>query len=1268
MPENTSVNLSKQLTQEAAFAALFYKDQTIIFQDKVDGLPIHRRTPFGKVDLPIFCLNPFPNYKHTRRQTKNLLYRQGFTLEFDLLPLEFQKEWLYSIIPNPTVAVFSGNKSIHFLLTSTTPLNKQTGEEKEIIDLFKKTFPFVDFGVLVDPVKMCRVPGAIRPDNGKEQTILSIGPKFVPSLLIAHLKKYTQGIKKVPRKANANIDDLRRGNKKITHIVNGQKVSVELPLDQDDRKNLWRGLLRDLVFCGYTLSQDSYVYKAMLVLSNLMPENFQLDAEIETARQDVRQAEINKQAVRDYPKHAENTANLHEWIEEELKYIDIMDVLQRHTTIENEREINEDHSVFSCPLPNHADKRPSAGTYMGEKGYPLFHCSTCNITKNALQIAMEYGCLDFLSACKDVFGKLPPAWCKYCGQLIDFVANKPTNKDGTPHQCRKTLCCYCTAPIRWQDRKPVNEDGTPHICSYREPEAMDASKNNQPAQIEPDEIVAAIQAQSVTLDDFEKCEISKIQQTLEEIQQGDIITLSMATGTGKTFSMIQQGLKLASKGKNIVFITGTIANISSAVSTMKDLLGKHPEEFPGISESDLQIVVANCLAEDEELIDNIATSSKVKIMIDQGIVIKTKRTKKAKKTRAITYQKVVITTYGYAGRRGDSSYGYKQWHDMIENRVLFFDEAQILANMMKVDYPLATIYRRVGKEYHHCESCPKFAKKGDCRNCLTVYGKSAPAERTRERQWYNKFKGTNEAIIAEYVNQQESILIDIMQADPNQWQPLLDAKGSNIGNLFLYQLQSRLVPLRSVEMKENEAEADYIRSLLNTLVNPHLRQEMAIDLSTKESINIVALAERIQQAREKDEYENLNEEIKFPKQVCSSPRLCGFDSFVFWQLCGMEIREDAEKQKNGTTEPKIHKYNGAYAVVFATATFPKSILDHLYLLTQDGRFKNVKKICSAEVPAQFNVTLLSTEKRISTEKQIRIAQEILNNMPSANTLLVTGKAHDARRVDNILSHSHSKNVEFFEGRDFGGNKPSRKHCKEEERDIRTIVTYARSSIMTGENFPDYDIMIPDAEQFIPMAGIEDIKADMTPAQIQAVIILSAKQQLTQVVGRVLRSKKPLKPGETIQDDRHIVFLVHGLSFDFDIDEKLCIPGTYRHIHKTWQDKEEISVEAAFEAIKLAYEGKEPANYLKLYQQEIATKKTNALSKKQRKIAQNSQEIQAMKENIQEQQKQDNMADQWQKIQDAKNAGMTYSDIARKFNLARKERQELRERTKQLFDK
>lgn len=136
------------------------------------------KTPYGTSLSRIFTEEPHQeqyfsiNPLRVSRKDANVTCFRNFLIEFDNLPLEEQTQKMASI--PYTSAVFSGGKSIHFIISLETPL-KTIEEYKNIAYRLQQLLPDMD-KACSNPSRLSRTPEAFR-DNGIQQHIVNVNEK-----------------------------------------------------------------------------------------------------------------------------------------------------------------------------------------------------------------------------------------------------------------------------------------------------------------------------------------------------------------------------------------------------------------------------------------------------------------------------------------------------------------------------------------------------------------------------------------------------------------------------------------------------------------------------------------------------------------------------------------------------------------------------------------------------------------------------------------------------------------------------------------------------------------------------------------------------------------------------------------------------------------------------------------------------------------------------------------------------------------------------------
>ena len=477
-----TATINNTYTQAAAFAALFVEDENIAFQAKADTRrPVFLHFPFTRtIHEQYMVINPFKNDATTRAQ-EHVASRNGFVIEQDTVSLALQRNWFASMLGKPTIAVFSGNKSIHYMISLIEAV--PSTQDETVVNMLKKLFPFADYTVLQDSARLCRTPGATR-DNGKIQEIEFVGSKWDRDTLIELLQKHTAHLSQVPYIANSNLKKLHSGKIKTKQTTR--------EMNDDDRLALWKELLQNLVTCGYSITGNSWEYQALQEQTQYMPQNFDLPAAIIQAKEtseNIKKKRADKKVFEQAV--TSNTADVATWVKTMLAQMNNDDLLQVVRKYYQPEKVNERGKNIVCCCVFHQDKTPSAYIATHEDGIPKFYCSSCNFAgKDAIDIVREARPdMSLIDACQDVFGRKPPIYCNCCQQEITFVNRKPCDLDGKPHQCPKAvdICKRCGEKIRWKDKKPYNLDDSPHThkktCENQQQETPSASNAIKTIQI-----------------------------------------------------------------------------------------------------------------------------------------------------------------------------------------------------------------------------------------------------------------------------------------------------------------------------------------------------------------------------------------------------------------------------------------------------------------------------------------------------------------------------------------------------------------------------------------------------------------------------------------------------------------------------------------------------------------------------------------------------------------------------------------------------------------
>jgi hypothetical protein len=148
---------------------IFTDKDMIIQQEQVNikgsALPLIK----WNTEKQFFSINPVKHYGDNRK-SENIQSMKNFLFESDILPLESQKELFKKYKDIISLATYSGNKSIHFII-QVRDAPDTIEEYRYVWKLLKdKYFPYADTQCN-DCLRLSRTPDAVR-GNNKKQVLL----------------------------------------------------------------------------------------------------------------------------------------------------------------------------------------------------------------------------------------------------------------------------------------------------------------------------------------------------------------------------------------------------------------------------------------------------------------------------------------------------------------------------------------------------------------------------------------------------------------------------------------------------------------------------------------------------------------------------------------------------------------------------------------------------------------------------------------------------------------------------------------------------------------------------------------------------------------------------------------------------------------------------------------------------------------------------------------------------------------------------------------
>lgn len=197
-----------------------------------------------------FSINPMDPTK-TRADSSVTKYR-NILVEMDKVTLEKQDQHIEEIGMPYSTAVFSGSKSIHFIIS----LEQELADEQIYRSMVRRVYKAVGEDLVdkscINPSRFSRLPGHIRSDTGKEQKLLAIRQRVPNATLEAWLtsrgaekEEIWDNLTPEPRSTFKNPSRLYASTKNF--------MLCGAPSGEWNRK-LFKAAA-DLCRCGYTLEE-----------------------------------------------------------------------------------------------------------------------------------------------------------------------------------------------------------------------------------------------------------------------------------------------------------------------------------------------------------------------------------------------------------------------------------------------------------------------------------------------------------------------------------------------------------------------------------------------------------------------------------------------------------------------------------------------------------------------------------------------------------------------------------------------------------------------------------------------------------------------------------------------------------------------------------------------------------------------------------------------------------------------------------------------------
>lgn len=192
-------------------------------------------------DLTLLALNPIKGF----RNDLNVYRHQTFLWECDVGTIASQWDYFHSLGVPYSAAIFSGNKSIHFLTVLDQPIDAKLWR---LLCLWG-----LKIGTLFDqncqnPSRCVRIPGATRLDTGNVQKLLKLGNKVKLDDFMNWLNKYEHLRPKVREKIN-DLTNVRNPDKLSSWALKQFRKGIDF---KKGRNITWFSLACDLCKSGYS--------------------------------------------------------------------------------------------------------------------------------------------------------------------------------------------------------------------------------------------------------------------------------------------------------------------------------------------------------------------------------------------------------------------------------------------------------------------------------------------------------------------------------------------------------------------------------------------------------------------------------------------------------------------------------------------------------------------------------------------------------------------------------------------------------------------------------------------------------------------------------------------------------------------------------------------------------------------------------------------------------------------------------------------------------
>ena len=205
-------------------------------------------------ELTLLCINALKGF----RKDSAITTCRSFLWECDVGSLSSQIQYTRSLGTPTSLAVFSGNKSIHFGTVLEEPVDIKT---------YRILYQWaLNIGTLYDqncknPSRCIRIPGAIRPDTGREQKLVELGSRVKLDDFMAWLEKYPH----LRPKEREERKDLTFQND-YDRLSKWARDQLKYGIDfSNGRNKTWFSLSCDLAKSGYSENEIEEILSQYLI-------------------------------------------------------------------------------------------------------------------------------------------------------------------------------------------------------------------------------------------------------------------------------------------------------------------------------------------------------------------------------------------------------------------------------------------------------------------------------------------------------------------------------------------------------------------------------------------------------------------------------------------------------------------------------------------------------------------------------------------------------------------------------------------------------------------------------------------------------------------------------------------------------------------------------------------------------------------------------------------------------------------------------------------